>query len=75
MARPRLNQPATPIRTPKTPGEWSRLMEAAIDRAALTNSRHLPGLRHAQANGQAEALLRKLGIIHLADIDREFPRE
>lgn len=74
MANPRFNQPRPQIRTPKTSSEWAQLMAAVIHRAEETGSRHLPGLRHAQAGGKAEALLRKLGIIHLADIDREFPK-
>jgi hypothetical protein len=48
-------------------------MMAVIDRAEQANSKELPGLRHAQANGVAEAHLRRLGIIHAGDIDREFP--
>ena len=49
-------------------------MAAVISRAEEVRSRHLPGLRHAQVTGKAEASLRRLGIIHLGDIDREFPR-
>lgn len=48
-------------------------MMAVIDRAEQLGSRHLPGLRQAQANGRAEAHLRLLGIIHTGDIEREFP--
>jgi len=75
MARPRFHQTQKPIRTPKTASEWAQLMAAVISRAEETSSRHLPGLRHAQANGQAEPFLRQLSIIHLADIDREFPSQ
>lgn len=74
MANPRFNQPRPQIRTPKTTREWAQLMAAAISRAEEINARSLPGLRQAQANGKAEAYLRKLGIIHLTDIDREFPK-
>lgn len=49
-------------------------MAATISRAEEIRSRHLPGLRAAQASGKAESFLRQLGIIHLADIDREFPK-
>ena len=73
MARPRTNTTPTPIRTPRSPGDWTRLMMAVIDRAEQIGSRHLPGLRHAQANGKAEAHLRLLGIIHTGDIERELP--
>jgi hypothetical protein len=48
-------------------------MMAVIERAEQIGSNHLPGLRHAQANGQAEAHLRRFGIIHTGDIEREFP--
>lgn len=73
MARPRTNTQPVARRTPQTSNEWTRLMMAVIDRAEQIGSRHLPGLRHAQANGTAEAHLRLLGIIHTGDIEREFP--
>ena len=73
MARPRTNALPTPSRTPKTANDWTRLMMAVIERAEQIGSNHLPGLRHAQVNGQAEAHLRRFGIIHTGDIEREFP--
>ena len=77
MARPRFNPSKAPttstIRVPQSKGDWSKLMMAVIDRAEQVNSKELAGLRHAQANGMAEAHLRRLGIIHVGDIDREFP--
>lgn len=73
MARPRTHVEPTPSRTPKQSGDWTRLMMAAIERAEQVGSRHLPGLRAAQASGKAEAHLRLLGIIHTGDIEREFP--
>lgn len=75
--RPRFNPSkaltSTTIRKPQSPSEWTKLMMAVIDRAEQTNSKELPGLRHAQVNGKAEAHLRRMGIIHAGDIDREFP--
>jgi len=73
MSRTRTNVLTKPIRTPQTSTEWTRLMMAVIDRAEQTGSTYLQGLRHAQANGKAEAHLRRLGIIHTTDIEREFP--
>ena len=68
-----MNTLAKVIRTPQTSSDWTRLMMAVIERAEQTGSNHLQGLRHAQANGKAEAHLRRFGIIHTGDIEREFP--
>jgi hypothetical protein len=73
MARPRTHTLPKQIRTPQTTNEWTRLMMAVIDRAEQVGSNHLPGLRLAQADGKAEAFLRRLGIIHTGDIERELP--
>jgi len=73
MSRSRTNTPQKPIRTPQTSPEWARLMMAVIDRAEQIKAPNLPGLRQAQASGKAEAFLRRLGIIHTGDIDRELP--
>jgi len=60
------------IQAPKTAGEWSRLMMTALARATEAKSKLLPALRDAQAKGQTEKFLRRLGIIHQNDIDRLF---
>lgn len=73
MARPRTHTPPKTIRTPQSTSEWTRLMLAVLDRATQIGSPLLPGLRQAQVNGKAEAHLRRLGIIHTGDIDRELP--
>jgi hypothetical protein len=48
-------------------------MTTTIERAVTVKSKLLPGLRDAQAKGKSENFLRKLGIIHLNDINRLFP--
>jgi hypothetical protein len=63
-----------PIQAPATHAGWQNLMTATIARAVEVRSKLLPGLRDAQAKGQAERYLRRLGIIHQNDIERLFPR-
>jgi hypothetical protein len=48
-------------------------MHTAITRAELVGSRQSHSLRKALADGQSETALRRLGIIHEGDIEREFP--
>lgn len=66
--------PKPKIQAPATHAGWQNLMVSAIARAVEVRSKLLPGLRDAQAKGQAERYLRRLGIIHQNDIDRLFPR-
>jgi hypothetical protein len=66
-------KPKPRIQAPRTLSEWQKLMNSAIERATETKAKLLPGLRDAQAKGQVEAFLRRLGIIHQNDIDRLFP--
>lgn len=61
------------IRTPATPGEWAGLLQATLARAQLVRPSWVPGLVAAQQKGQTEAHLRRLGIIHLGDVEREMP--
>ncbi len=76
MATRLMTTPAKPaIQAPKSPAEWQRLMMNTIERATEVKSRLLPGLRDAQAKGQTEKFLRRLGIIHQNDIDRLLPRQ
>ena len=74
MAAARFNRsPQTNIKPPKTHDDWHRLMVKAIERASKTKDKRLRGMQAAVAEGKTEAHLRKLGIICLADILREFP--
>ena len=75
MASRTLGQPQKPttIQAPERKVDWQRLMQAAIARAELIGSPQVHGLRKALADGQSEAYLRRLGIIHEGDILREFP--
>jgi hypothetical protein len=76
MATRLMKAPAKPkIQAPKSVPEWHRLMMMTIERAGAAKSKLVPGLRDALAKGQAEAFLRRLGIIHQNDIDRLFPRK
>lgn len=61
------------IQAPERKVDWQRLMRAAIARAEQIGSPQVHGLRKALADGQSEAFLRRLGVIHEGDIDREFP--
>jgi hypothetical protein len=72
----RLMKPAQKptIQAPKNAAEWGRLMTAAIERAMEAKSRLVVGLKEAQAKGQTERFLRRLGIIHMNDLERLFPR-
>jgi hypothetical protein len=70
-----MKAPAKPkIQAPKSPAEWTKLMQAVLARAFETHSKLLPGLREALVNGQTEPFLRKLGIIHPNDLKRIFPQ-
>jgi hypothetical protein len=61
------------IKSPGTTVEWTRLMRTVIARAEQLKHKSLPGLREALAKGQSEPYLRRMGIIHQVDIDREYP--
>lgn len=63
----------TKVSAPKSHVEWTKLMRQVISRAEALQHRQLPGLRNALVTGGAEAYLRKLGIISLTDLEREFP--
>jgi hypothetical protein len=72
----RYNQtpPQKTIKSPGTTAEWNRLMRTVIGRAEQLRHKSLPGLREALAQGRAEQHLRRMGIIHQGDIEREFPQ-
>lgn len=73
-SRPLNTQTPRPrIQPPERRQEWQRLMQLVIHRAELLGDRRLSGLRRALADGEAELTLRRLGIIHQGDIQREFP--
>lgn len=61
------------IQAPERKVDWYRLMQLVIRRAEQVEDRQLSGLRRALADGKSEQTLRRLGIIHEVDIDREFP--
>jgi hypothetical protein len=44
-----------------------------VSRARQVRPEWVPGLLAAQQKGQTEAHLRRLGIIHLGDVEREMP--
>ena len=69
-----LNAPLVPP-APRNSLEWHQLMMQVISRAQTVESRFLPGLRQAVTAGQIEPTLRRLGILSLTDIDREFPEK
>jgi len=74
MAGVRLNKPPkSSIKLPKTHDEWHSLMVKAMERASKTKDKRLNGMQAALTAGQTEAHLRKLGIICMADVLREFP--
>jgi len=61
------------IQAPERKVDWHRLLQQVIRRAEQLGDRQLPGLRRSLADGKAEKTLRRLGIIHDGDIEREFP--
>lgn len=60
---------------PKNSIEWHRLMTQAIARAEAGGSKRVQILRQALASGQIEQTLRRMGIISVVDIEREFPKK
>lgn len=71
----RKNPRASTIPTPKTAGEWEKLMRVVIAKAEEQGDRRIHGLRKALVDGQAERILRMMGIIHLGDLPRVFPEK
>jgi hypothetical protein len=68
-----MQQPVRKPRTPKDPSAWIRLAQQAADQARRVGDKREHSIRQALGQGQAEKLLRTLGIICEADILREFP--
>jgi hypothetical protein len=66
-------KPQRKIQAPDRKVDWHRLMQQVIRRAEQLGDRQLEGLRRALADGKAEQTLRRMGVIHSVDIDREFP--
>lgn len=69
----RIDKAKPPVREPTTPAEWTALMLAAIRRAEKLQHSALPGLKKALTEGKSEAYLRRMGVIHIGDIERELP--
>lgn len=73
QSRMRRTKPVNPNRKePRTPREWTALMNLCIARARELNDRRLPGLLRAIELNKVAATLKRMGIICSADIDREF---
>jgi len=73
MVARRFNKPPkSSIKLPRTHDEWHALMLRALEQAAKVGDPRVKGLQAALSAGQSELHLRKLGIICLADIQREF---
>lgn len=64
---------STSIQAPQRAHEWQGLLRRAIEAAAAVSDARLPLLRAARDGADAEKVLRRLSIIHDADIAREFP--
>lgn len=60
------------IQAPERKSDWQQLLKRAIQRAEASGDRRLEGLKRAMSDGKAEAHLRRIGVIHDVDIDREF---
>lgn len=69
----RMQQPVRKSRAPKDPAAWIRLAQQAVIQAHKVRDKREHSIRQAMGQGQAEKLLRTLGIICEADILREFP--
>lgn len=61
--------------TPTLPHEWLTLLKTAIAQAEQRGDPRLAGLRKGLEVGQAERVLRRLGIACPADLKREFPEQ
>jgi hypothetical protein len=59
--------------TPILPHEWLTLLKTAIAQAEQRGDPRLEGFRKGLEVGQAERVLRRLGIVCQADLRREFP--
>jgi hypothetical protein len=76
MARTRLvNNPKPQKRGVMSVVGWEQLLRKAILRAEKAQDRRLEGLKKALQDRRSELLLRKMGVICEADLDREFPIE
>lgn len=62
------------VAAPQSKDDWDRLMAKAIERATATSSRLQGGLQQALAAGKSEQVLRRLGILSMADLEREIPK-
>jgi hypothetical protein len=72
MAKTRLLA-QTPQREATSPIDWERLAGRAILQAELAKDSRASAIRNALASGNAERMLKRLGIIGEIDIQREFP--
>ena len=61
------------VQAPTLKVEWQKLLRTAIARAEQAGDRRVHGLRQALADGESEAALRRISVIHEGDLDREFP--
>lgn len=71
MARTRLLA-QSPQRA-QNPADWERLAGRAIAKAELLQDSRAQAIRNALASGNAAKMLKSLGIIGEADLQREFP--
>jgi len=73
MASRKLQSQTPKISAPTSLREWNQLCDLAIEAAQLAEDPRVVQLRDSRATGQSEKILRKMGIIHIPDISREFP--
>ncbi len=69
LAKPTQKTKITPI----LQHEWISLLKTALARAEQQGDPRVAGLRKGLELGQAERVLRRLGIACPADLQREFP--
>ena len=65
--------PARKRSGPTNPLEWEKLLAVVIAKAEGRQDPRTPFMKSALAAGQAETMLRNLGILSATDITREFP--
>lgn len=63
----------TRAKPPSRKEDWKQLLRKTIQRAEASEDRRLEGLKNALVKDLAEPHLRRLGIIHDRDLQREFP--
>ena len=69
----RLTKPIEKQKTPLGVQAWAQLLRDAIAKAEKAKDPRAIGMRKYLGTGQEERFLRRMGIVGIRDIAREFP--